>query len=70
MYSNDWSFKNESIKYLNSDLMSLYQVITKANKQVFLDYGLNMVDHLTISKLALELFLSKYYNENMWNMMI
>jgi len=31
---------------------------------VFLDYGLNMVDSLTISKLALELYLSKYYNEN------
>ncbi len=64
MYKNDWSFKHESIKYLESDLMPLYQVITKANKQVFLDYGLNMIDDLTISKLALELFLSKYYNEN------
>lgn len=64
MYKTDWSFKDESIKYLESDLLSLYQVITKANKQVFLDYGLNMIDYLTISKLALELFLSKYYNEN------
>lgn len=64
MYSNDWSYKHETLKYIESDLMSLYQVITKANKQMFLDYGLNITDSLTISKLALELFLSKYYKNN------
>ncbi len=44
--------------------MCLYQVITKANKQVFLDYGIDMLDSLTISGLARKLYLSKHYNNN------
>lgn len=52
---------------MKDDLNSLYQVISKANKQVFLDYGLDMTDSLTISKLALNLFLSKYYDNNIPN---
>jgi len=50
LVTDNWSFKDETIRYIESDLVSLYQVITKANKQVFLDYGLNMVDSITISK--------------------
>ena len=45
-------------------MRSLYEVITKANKQVFLDYDVNMVDNLTISGLALKIFRRKYYNDN------
>ncbi len=47
--------------------MCLYQVITKANKQVFLDYGIDMLDSLTISGLARKLYLSKHYNNNIYN---
>lgn len=36
-----WSFKDETIKYLNNDLYSLYEILTKANKQIFLDYNVN-----------------------------
>lgn len=60
----DWSFKDESIKYLTDDLNSLYEVLVKANKQVFLDYGVNMIESRTISGLALNLFLKDYYNNN------
>ena len=42
MYSSQWSFKEASSKYLIDDLNSLYEVIVKASKQVFLDYGVNM----------------------------
>lgn len=45
-------------------MYSLYQVIRKANKQVFLDYDVNMTDNLTISGLALKIFRSKYYNND------
>ena len=67
LIKDNWDFKEESIKYLKDDLMCLYQVISKANKQVFLDYGLDMHDSLTISKLAVNLFLSKYYKDNIPN---
>lgn len=62
--SNKWSFKEESIKYLIDDLNSLYEVLVKANKQIFLDYNVDMTDSLTISGLALKIFYKKYYSNN------
>lgn len=64
MLSSNWSFKLEVEKHLESDLYSLYQVSLKANKQVLLHYDVNMIDNLTISGLALKIFMRKYYNEN------
>lgn len=62
IFSSQWSFKEESLKYLNDDLNSLYEVVVKANKQVFLDYGVNMTDNLTISGLAVKIFLRNFYD--------
>lgn len=62
LITSNWSFKDETIKYLNLDLLVLYEVLVKAKKQVFIDYDLNMVDSLTISNLAMKLFMTKYYN--------
>ena len=59
-----WSFKDETIKYLNLDLLVLYEVLVKANKQIFLDYNIDMLDSLTISNLAIRLFMTKYYKNN------
>ena len=62
-----WSFKYETIKYLTNDLLSLYEVLTMANKQVFLDYNYNMTDAITISGLAVRLFLKDFYKDNIPN---
>ena len=59
-----WSFKDETIRYLINDLLSLHQILIKANKQVFLDYNLDMTDNITISGLALRLFFKDYYKKN------
>ena len=59
-----WSFYAETIKYLNNDLLSLYQILLKANKQVFKDYGVNISDNLTISGLSLRIFLKDFYKNN------
>lgn len=67
IYSMDWSFKDENIKYLKNDLNSLFEVITKVNKQTFIDYDVNITDRLTISGIALMIFLSKYYHNNIPN---
>lgn len=61
---SNWSFRVETEKHLRSDLNSLCEVIVKANKQVFLDYGVNMTENLTISGLALKIFRINYYHEN------
>jgi hypothetical protein len=61
VYSTDWSFQDESKKYLDNDLNCLHQVLTKANKQIFLDYNINMTDSITISGLAVKIFLKDYY---------
>lgn len=62
-----WSFYDETIKYLNNDLYSLHEVLTKANKQVFLDYNVNMTESITISGLAVKIFLKDFYNTNIPN---
>ena len=62
-----WSFKEETIKYLINDLLSLHQILTKTNKQVFLDYNIDMTDCITISGLALRLFLKDFYKNNILN---
>ena len=65
--SDNWSFKQETLKYLELDLLTLYEVLSKANKQLFLDYDIDMTKSHTISGLALKLFLLKYYKNNIPN---
>lgn len=64
LYMKYWTFRGETIRYLTNDLCSLHEVLIKANKQVFLDYNVNMSDNITISGLAVRIFLKDYYNNN------
>lgn len=48
-------------------MLTLYEVLSKANKQLFLDYDIDMTKSHTISGLALKLFLLKYYKNNIPN---
>ena len=67
MFVGYWSFYDETIKYLNNDLYSLHEVLTRANKQVFLDYNINMTESITISGLAIRIFLQDFYDSNIPN---
>ena len=64
LISKTWSFADETRKYLELDLNSLFEVLSKANKSLFLDYNIDMTKSLSISGVALNVFLSKYYNNN------
>lgn len=64
IYIGQWSFHDETIKYLDNDLYSLYQIMVKANKQIFKDYGVNVSDNITIPGLALRIFLKDFYHNN------
>ena len=60
---SNWSFKDESIKYLENDLDGLHQILVKANKSLFLNYGLDITNSLTISSLAMSLYHTNYYTK-------
>jgi hypothetical protein len=57
----DWNFQEEAIAYLKLDLLSLYEIIKKANRQLFLNLDVSITDNLTISGLASRIFKKKYY---------
>ena len=63
MYKSDWSFKEESLFYLEKDLYSLYEVIRKANKRFFRLFKVHMTDSLTISSLSMQIYMKYYYPE-------
>ncbi len=64
IYKEDWDFKVETIRYLKDDLNCLYEIMISANKQVHNDYKINIMDATTISGLAMKIYLSRYYRNN------
>jgi len=48
LIKEDWSFKDEAIQYLERDLLSLYQVLFNANQHFYLNFGIQITEHLTI----------------------
>jgi DNA polymerase type B, organellar and viral len=42
----------------------LYQVLSKFSEYIFLNHSIQLIDSVTISSLALIIYLSKYYYEN------
>lgn len=63
LFKVDINLKVECINYLKKDLISLYQVLSIFNKYVFEKYGVQMTDSLTISRLAMNIFLKKYLKD-------
>lgn len=64
LYTDNWDLKAETIKYLSNDLISLYEVLVEFSRELHGMFGLHMLDPLTISGLAMKLYLMKYYNKN------
>ena len=60
IYREDWYFKDETLKYLKDDLNCLYEIIISANNQFFEDYKINNMEAITISGLAMKIYLSKF----------
>jgi hypothetical protein len=59
-YNNDWSFKNESIKYCEQDCISLYNVIKNFNKIIYDLFQINIHKSPTLSSLAMRIYKSNY----------
>ncbi len=62
--NTSWSSKIETIKYLEKDLISLFQIISKFSDYTYNKQEVQVSNSLTISSLAMKIFLSKYYNKN------
>ena len=60
LYSNNWNLKDECLKYLDKDLRSLLAIMDTFNKYIFRLYDIQMTQCLTISRLALNIFLKDY----------
>lgn len=62
-YSNittNWSLRDETLKYLEKDLLSLLEILYKFQEHLWIDHNIEMTESLTISSLARTKFL-KYY---------
>lgn len=64
LVKSDWCLKDECIKYLERDLISLTSIMHKFSVYVNRKYTLQVTDSLTISRLALNIFLKEYLNES------
>lgn len=59
----NWSLRGETMKYLDKDLISLYQIIDKVWDDTFEVYGLNIDKFQTISGLSVGVFRSNFLPE-------
>lgn len=52
----------ECLKYLELDLLALLEVVNEFNKFLHTNYNINLTESLTISKVALNIFLHNFYD--------
>lgn len=63
-YNNDWSMREETLKYLSKDLISLHQILVEMDKIIFSNYRINITSHPTIASLAFAILRSNFLNDN------
>lgn len=60
-FSGDiWDLKKETLIYLKKDLISLLEILNEFSKILYFKFNLNITEGMTISRLALNLFLKRY----------
>lgn len=60
----DWNMRTETIKYLESDLISLYQVVLRFAEDIFKNEKINIIGISTNSSIAFKIFKSNYLGDN------
>jgi hypothetical protein len=58
----DWNLKHECLEYLESDLKSLHQVLSIVSKKFHMLFNEQIVNSLTISSLAMKIFMKNHYD--------
>jgi hypothetical protein len=62
--TDNWSMEEQTIIYLEKDLLSLYSVIEGFRDVIYIKYHTHITKSLTISSLSLDIFLRRYYSNN------
>lgn len=62
--SQNWSVKVETLRYLTSDLLCLYEIILKFNDEIFELENINITDVLSISSLTFKIFKTNFLKNN------
>ena len=65
LFKKDWCLKTETLKYLKRDLLSLLEIVDHFNRYMFIEYNLQVTESLTISRLALNIFLYRYLGKKL-----
>ena len=60
---NNWSLKDETIKYCLNDCIGLYQVIDKFNEFIYNKFNLNIHNYPTLPSLTFAIFRSNYLDK-------
>ncbi len=60
-----WSLKKETINYLKSDLISLYQIIIKFRNEIYYSESINLTSVSSLSSLTSKIFKTNYYNPSL-----
>jgi hypothetical protein len=55
-----WSLKSETFSYLEKDLISLYQIVSKMSLDIYSKYRLNITSFATLSGLALAIYRANF----------
>lgn len=63
LFRNDWSFKDESLKYLINDVESLREILFKFAGEILELFDINIIKYKTLPSLAFLIFLSNFYNK-------
>ena len=59
--SDEWDAKTFTLDYLENDLLSLHEIMSIFSNQIFKDHGVQVTNNLTISGLALDIYLRNYH---------
>lgn len=61
---NNWNLKLECLDYLSADIKGLYEVLSEFSRLIYIHFNVQMVESLTITRLALNIFKQNYYENN------
>lgn len=61
---DDWDFKDECLKYLKDDLITLFLIMDKFKKNIHRNFGVEVLNSPTISRLAYDIYMENYYKNN------
>ena len=58
-----WDLREETIKYCEQDVVTLYQVINKFNEQIFILFRIDILKYPTLPSLAFAIYRSKFIGD-------